>query len=564
MCGIFGYIGSHDAVQIIRDGLSRLEYRGYDSAGIEVAHSIRKCVGPVCNLDTTGLAGFAGVGHTRWATTGAVTVDNAHPHSDCSGEISVVHNGIIENWREVRSCLPDHNFKSDTDSEVIAHLLERCSISDIPRTLASHLVGSFAVIIHYGGVLIGIRHESPLVVGHTSHGTILSSDVYPLIGVADKVAYLENDDAVFAFEDGFKIYDSHGNPVHRPLCDLPSSQVGALNSDHYMLQEISEQGDTIQRAISQSPGTIERISDMVATAHGIMFVACGSSYHACLTGAYMFSKIAGKHVNVIVGSEFEHYRHFLEPGTLVVAVSQSGETADVLNAVRIAKSANSNVVCITNVVESSLYRASDELLIMNSGPEICVLSTKTYTSQVVLLALLAAACVGDTTSIKRDVQSLCVDVFNMTSQSMRNYVMQLAMILSDVEHLYTIGSGPLYPTAMEAALKIKEVSYIHAEAFSAGELKHGPIALIEPGTPVIAFGSVPNAVDEIKSRGGYIIGVAAKHNPAFDFWIKVPDSGYFDPIVQIIPMQLLAYDLALIRDCDPDRPRNLAKCVTVR
>lgn len=556
MCGVFGYTGDRDAVEIIKRGLQKLEYRGYDSSGIEVGNVVRKCIGPVVNLDTSGLHGTSGIGHTRWATHGPITIDNAHPHSDCNGEIHIVHNGIIENWRELRSELEGlgHKFVSDTDSESIAHMME----SGSPFDALSRLVGSYAIVVHLYDVLIGARHDSPLVVGYSDHGIILSSDVYPLIGVADKVTYLENDDVVLATEDGVEIYNSSGEQVSRTKCDLPSNQVKPLNSDHYMLQEITEQGDTIQRAIDQDAATIRRISEMIMSSYGTFFVACGSSYNACLTGAYLFSKISHKHVNVVTGSEFEHYRHFLVPETLVIAVSQSGETADVLHAVHVAKQSGCRTVCITNVTESSLYRAGDELIQMNSGPEICVLSTKTYTSQVILFAMLA--CHGEL-----NVKSLCADVYNLTSQSMRDHVMQLALLLSDHDHLYLIGAGPQYPTALEAALKIKEVSYIHAEAFQAGELKHGNLALIDQGTPVICFGQGSlNGAEEVKSRGGYVIGVSDKRDPVYDFWIKVPSSGHFDPIVQIIPMQLLAYDLALIRGCNPDRPRNLAKCVTVR
>jgi len=304
-------------------------------------------------------------------------------------------------------------------------------------------------------------------------------------------------------------------------------------------------------------------------AYGIFFVDCGSSYHACLVGSYLLSKIAKTHVNVVLASEFENYEHFLTENTLVFAVSQSGETADVLEAVRAAKRHGSKVIGIVSRMGSSLTRESDEFLLMNAGPEICVLSTKTYTSQAALMTLLAYALAGRYEEGVSKLKGLYMDIYNLTSRSMRDYLKRLAEMLADKEHIYLIGRGLQYATALEAALKIKEVSYIHAEAFAGGELKHGPLALIEEGAPVIVFVSKENEkkilsnASEVKARGGFVIGVSAERHEIFDYWIKVPECGDLNPIVQIIPIQILAYQLAMLRGLDPDKPRNLAKSVTV-
>jgi glucosamine--fructose-6-phosphate aminotransferase (isomerizing) len=336
-----------------------------------------------------------------------------------------------------------------------------------------------------------------------------------------------------------------------------------------MLKEITEQAETIQRACVQDMAVVERIAGLIRSGFGVFFIACGSSYHACLTGSYLLSKVAKLHVNVVIASEFENYEHFLTDRTLVFAVSQSGETADVLEAVRGAKKRGSKVVSITNVMGSSLSREADELLLMNSGPEICVLSTKTYTSQVVMMALLACALNGDGEDCVQKVKDLYMDVYNLTAKSMRDRLKDLARDLAGKDHIYMIGRGLQYTTALEAALKVKEVSYIHTEAFAGGELKHGPLALIEEGTPVFVFVSRENEdrivsnAQEVKARGGYVIGVSDWDNPVFDRLIKVPDCGDLNPVIQAIPMQVLAYELAVKKNLDPDKPRNLAKSVTV-
>jgi glucosamine--fructose-6-phosphate aminotransferase (isomerizing) len=385
--------------------------------------------------------------------------------------------------------------------------------------------------------------------------------------------YLKSEDVFFADDElGLRIYNlAEDRFVSRPLDRVKCSadEVERGEFEHLMLKEISEQDETILRALQQDENVIQGICDKMRHAMGTFFVGCGSSYHACLAGSYMFSKTAKMHVNVVLASEFENYEHFLTDKTLVFAVSQSGETADVLDAVSAAKRRGSSVVGIVNRDGSILARESDSQLFMNSGPEICVLSTKTYTSQVVLMDLLAYALNGKYEEGLKKIGSLYLDIYNLTSRSMREYLAGLSKILHDKRDIYLIGRGAQYATALEAALKIKEVSYIHAEAFAGGEIKHGTLALIEDDVPCIVFLSNENKnkilsnAEELKSRGGYIIGVSPERDEIFDYWIKVPEAEELNPVIQIIPMQVLAYQLAVYRGLDPDKPRNLAKCVTV-
>lgn len=586
MCGIIGYIGSKKASPILLNGLKNLEYRGYDSAGIALLNSseidFKKGAGKIDELQKRlnflDLEGNVGIAHTRWATHGKVNDVNAHPHFDCRGKIAIVHNGIIENYEELKRSLPNHRFQSETDSEVVAHLIEEnlkkgLSFEEAFIHAISKLEGSYAILAIKAGEnkILAARKGSPLVIGIADHGIFLSSDIPSFLEWTKKVVYLKDYDVVIAENDGFRVYNLLEGVVSRPIdtVDWDAEQIKKGGFDHYMLKEIFEQSETIQRAIKQDRKVIERIVDEIREAFGIFFVGCGSSYHACLAGSYLFSKVAKTHVNVVLGSEFENYEHFLTEKTLVFAVSQSGETADVLEAVKAAKKHGSKVISIVNRIGSSLTMESDLILPMNAGPEICVLSTKTYTSQVVLMHLLAYAIAGKYDESIERIKNLYMDVYNLTSRSMRDHIKMLAEKLADKEHIYLIGRGLQYATALEAALKIKEVSYIHAEAFAGGELKHGPLALIEEGTPVIVFVSKENEkkiisnANEVKARGGYVIGVSYARHDLFDFWIKVPECGDLNPIIQIIPMQILAYELAVLKGLDPDKPRNLAKSVTV-
>jgi glucosamine--fructose-6-phosphate aminotransferase (isomerizing) len=586
MCGIIGYVGNRKASTILLKGLKNLEYRGYDSAGIAINHTtghteVRKSAGKIeeigRHLNFESIEGNIGIAHTRWATHGAVTDENAHPHTDCEGKIAVVHNGIIENYKELKELLisKGHRFTSGTDSEVIAHLIEEnlnYGFENACMKAFSSLKGSYAILAvkEDEAKIVGARKDSPLVLGIAEHGIFLASDIPSFLEWTNKVMYLNNYDFIIAENGGVKVYNE-GKEVLRQIdtigWDIEEAKKGEFK--HFMMKEMSEQAETVMRALLQDKNTVMDIADEIKNAFGVFFVGCGSSYHACLAGSYLFSRIAKVHVNSVLASEFENYEHFLTDRTLAFAVSQSGETADVLFAVRAAKSKGSKVIGITNVMGSSLTMEGHALIMMHSGPEICVLSTKTYTSQVVLMTLLAYAVAGKYEEGLKKIGGLYLDIYNLTSRTMRDSLAKLAEILRDKWDIYLIGRGLQYTTALEAALKIKEVSYIHAEAFAGGELKHGPLALIEDGTPCIVFVSAENKskilsnAEEVKSRGGYIIGVSSEQDDLFDFWIKVPEAEELNPIIQIIPMQVLAYELAVLRGLDPDKPRNLAKSVTV-
>jgi len=591
MCGIIGYIGNKESAPIIFNGLKRLEYRGYDSAGIAIADGsgsvqIKKDIGRVDEinkqLNFLSMQGNIGIGHTRWATHGGVTQTNAHPHISNNKKIVVIHNGIVENYQEIKGMLKKSGFAfySETDTETIPNLIEfemkkgksfeRAAIDAIKQ-----LEGYYAVLAMFEGErkIVASRDGSPLVVGVGSGENFIASDIPAFLEHTKNVMYIHDNDFVVLDDDRVRFLTlEDGKEVERPVhsvdWDLEQAQKG--NFDHFMMKEISEQVETVKRAANQNKEALLEVAEAMKNARGIFLVACGSSYHACLTASYLFSKIAKLHVNVVLGSEFSNYEHFLTPDTLVIAVSQSGETIDVLDAVRTARRKGSKVMSIVNVMGSSLHRSSDKALMLHAGPEICVLSTKTYTAQLTVLSLLAYALGGRYEEGEKSLEYLWNIIYNLTAASTRDHVRKLAEQLKDKEHIFTIGRGLQFPTSLEAALKIKEVSYIHAEGFSGGELKHGTIALIEPGTPCIVFSSAENEKEilsnamEIKARGGYIIGVDSKNNEVFDFFIKVPDISDLNPITQIIPIQILSYQLAVLRGCDPDKPRNLAKSVTVK
>jgi glucosamine--fructose-6-phosphate aminotransferase (isomerizing) len=590
MCGIIGYIGEKEANPIILNGLKHLEYRGYDSCGIALIGTnslmIKKDVGKVeevhSRLNFLEPPAKLIIAHTRWATHGKVSQENAHPHLSCDSSIAVVHNGIIENYQELKKLLKKkgHKFKSETDTEVISHLVEEemkkgKEFVEAAKSAIRKLKGSYALLLVHKNEkkILAARKGSPLVLGIADHGYFAASDIPAFLDYTKRVVYLHDYDFVVLTSKGFEVFNLLENRVvERKIDTIEWSAEKAKKGEfeHFMLKEISEQVETIQKAALQDENAVRKVVEEMRRAFGIFFIGCGSSYHACLAGSYLFSKIAGEHVNVVLASEFPNYEHFLTKKTLVVAVSQSGETYDVLEAVRAARRRGSKVISIVNVMGSSLTRESDAFLLMNAGPEICVLSTKTYTSQVALLDLLAHALAGKYEEGRKKLKYLWNVIYNLTSATTREMIKKLAENLKNEQHVFCIGRGLQYATALEAALKIKEVSYIHAEAFAGGELKHGTIALIEKGTPCIVFVSEENEeeiisnAEEIKARGGYLIGISSKNNKVFDFWIKVPECGTENPIVQIIPIQILAYQLAVARGCDPDRPRSLAKVICVK
>jgi glutamine---fructose-6-phosphate transaminase (isomerizing) len=593
LCGIIGYTGYRRASEVAYEALLRLEYRGYDSVGIAIAGEetieVRKDIGKVAEVndkvDFLAMNGTTGIGHTRWATHGGVTKINSHPHVSNNGEIMIIHNGIVENYQELKKKLQAEDFKfySETDTETIPNLIEYemrqgKSFQQATMDAVKQLHGYYAVLAMHSGekMIIGTRNGSPLVIGLGENENFIASDIPAFLEYTKQVQYIHDLDFVVlnGETNEVKFYSVEtGEPIERPVhsVDWDIEQAKKGDFDHFMMKEITEQVDTVKAAINQDKEELFHIAKHIKEAKGVFLVACGSSYHACLTASYLFSKVAKMHVNVVLGSEFSNYEHFLTPETLVIFISQSGETIDVLDALRTARKKESRVISIVNVVGSSLYRNSDHNLLLNAGPEIGVLSTKTYTSQLTVLSLLIYTVADQYEEGKHELENLWNALYSLTSANTREYVKKLAEILQHKDHIFLIGRGLQFPTALESALKIKEVSYIHAEGFSGGELKHGTIALIEDGTPCIVFSStetekeiISNAM-EIKARGGYIIGINHKNNKeVFDYFIKVPDVGDFNPVTQIIPMQILSYQLAVLRGADPDKPRNLAKSVTVK
>lgn len=585
MCGIMGYIGYRNSTDMVINGLKKLEYRGYDSWGVAVklgpTLSIHKRAGKISDFDDVDSipSGSIAMGHTRWATNGAATDANAHPHTCCKGEVAVVHNGIIENFQDLKKELADHKFTSDTDTEIIAHLIEDNISSGMEFELAvknalEKLEGRFAVVAMFAGSdkVIAARKGSPLVIGVGEDEYFISSDIPAFLEYTNNVVFLEDGD-VAIIKGGISYTDIRGAPVERRPTEIEwSVEQAELNGyDHYMLKEILEQKQTINQAIVQDDLKIQKIADMINNAFGTFFIGCGTAGKVGMVGSYIFSKITGKHVNDVVGSEFPNYHHFLTDKTLLVCISQSGETADTLEAIEVAKKKGCKIISIVNVMGSRMMRMSDEYILCNSAPEKAVCSTKVTTAQIAILTLLAYACAGKLEEGKRILTNTSDKINSMLDDNYVDKIKSLAKKITEHTSMYLIGRSLNYPVALEGAIKMQEVPYIHAEGFAGGELKHGPIALIEDGTPCIALVAndevrkdiLINAM-EIKSRGGFIIGIAPQDNDIFDFWIPVPDLGIASPIANIIPIQLLSYYTALERNCDPDKPRNLAKSVTVK
>jgi glucosamine--fructose-6-phosphate aminotransferase (isomerizing) len=581
MCGIIGYVGNKNANEIILKGIKRLEYRGYDSVGVAFVKDgkiiIKKDVGRIDEvhkkLNFLEPESNIGLAHTRWATHGSVTKENAHPHSDCNEKIAIVHNGIIENYQEIKEFLKKrgHEFKSQTDSEVIAHLIEefsrRVDFENACKKAFSMLQGSFAVLVINKDEekIIGIRKDSPLVIGINENESFAASDIYALLPFTRNLIFLHNYDFVVLEKGKVRIENLIEGKVEREVerIDINVEETDKKDFHHYMIKEILEEADVFERALNQDELKVKEFIEEIKKAKKIFLVAAGTSYHACLAGSYLLAK-AGIFTRPIIASEFNNFLNVIDEDTLIIAVSQSGETADVLDAIRKAKERKAKIFSIVNVYGSSLTRESDEFLLMNAGFEIGVAATKTYIAELAIFLLLHSKL----TNKKINKEEIKAKILDLLSRSRREHIEKVAELLKDKQHVFLIGRGLEYVTALEAALKIKEISYIHAEAFPGGEIKHGTIALIEKDTPCIVFvgeekEKILSNAEELKARGGFIIGVSEQNERIFDIWIKVPQDGEASLIYQIIPMQLLAYRLAVLRGFDPDKPRNLAKSVTV-
>lgn len=589
MCGIFAYSGpKKNAAEIVIEGLKKLEYRGYDSWGIAFSGKDKlelfRKVGKIGEFDLskntlpeTTLA----IGHSRWATHGGVTEANAHPHCDENQKFAVVHNGIIENYRELKAELikKGHIFKSETDTETIVHLLEDYAKNDdfvtaAKKTLA-RLEGRYAILAIKTGEqkIVAARRGSPLIVGAGKGEFFVASDIPAFLEYTRDVMYLDDNEMVVVNEKPHFYRLDTGEEIEKRVIQINWTAQSAEKGDfkHFMIKEIMEQKDTIYRAINQEDKEILKLAEEIKKAYGTFLIGCGTAGKVCLAASYIFSKVAKRHINVIVGSEFPSYEDFLKEKSLVIAVSQSGETADTLEAIEVARKKGTKVLSIVNVEGSTMDRESDFAIHIKAGPEKAVASTKATTSQLAILTMLAYACIDQLQEGKRVLIETAGKINDMLNPRYEEHIHALAEKIKNVESMYVIGKAVNYPMALEAAIKLQEVSYIHAEGFAGGELKHGPIALISEGTPVVVLAAndgtykdILNNAQEIKARGGYIIGVAPQNEEVFDYWIRVPDAGIASPIVNIIPIQLLAYHLALLRQNNPDMPRNLAKSVTVK
>jgi len=611
MCGIVGYVGPRDAVRVILDGLRRLEYRGYDSAGIAVVDggtlARRRSAGKLQNLEAAleadPLTGAWGIGHTRWATHGRPNEENAHPHTDCSGRLAVVHNGIIENYLALKHRLSSqgHRFVTETDTEVIAHLVESHYAGDLEvavRTALRELEGIYALVFVHRDepqTLVAARMGPPMVVGLGEAERFLASDVPAALPYTRDFLFLDDGEVVTVTPTTARISDAQGNAVERPCQHVAWDAVQAEKGGyrHFMLKEIHEQPravrDTLVGRIGLEAGELHleelgQAADGLRDAQRVVLIACGTSWHAALVGKFLIEQLARVPTEVDYGSEFRYREPLVGAGTLAVAISQSGETADTLAAFREAKSRGALTLAICNVQGSMLTREARGTLLTHAGPEIGVASTKAFTSQLVALALLALHLgrLRGTLSAERCRELLegLTRVPHLMEQVLAREaaVEALSRRLADARDFLFLGRGIHYPIALEGALKLKEISYIHAEGYPAGEMKHGPIALIDESLPVVAlcpagrvYEKMLSNVQEVKARGGRVVAVAVAGDArlagslgAADALLEVPASAeLWSPLLMVLPLQLLAYHVALRAGRDVDQPRNLAKSVTV-
>jgi glutamine---fructose-6-phosphate transaminase (isomerizing) len=588
MCGIVGCVAEEPVADVLLEGLKRVEYRGYDSAGMatiwEGSLSVRKGVGRVDEIEQSrnlsGLKGSIGMAHTRWATHGGVTDQNAHPHASCKELVAVIHNGIIENYLPLKRALvlKGHRFRSETDTEVIAHMIEDeyTRVRDpMKATMAvtKKLKGQYAIAVMFQDrpdIMVGARKDAPLIVGVGEGKMFLASDVLAFIGHTDRTIFLDNYEVVELTKDRARIVGPNGREVRRKPTQVAweLSDVSKSNFEHYTLKEINEQPRTVLSASVQEPGKVEEFARAIRKAKSLYITASGTSYHAGLLMKFRLNKEARIRVDTVVAGELKEHSGFLVKGSVVIAFSQSGETADVMEAVKEAKKHGAKVYSIVNAVGSTLARESDGVLLLNCGPEVGVAATKSFTAQVVVANIVVDAVLG-----KRKPNGFR-ELSEAVAETLKcdELVRDLVFRYRDRPDFYFVARGYESPVAMEGALKLKELSYIHAEGMPASELKHGTLALIEEGTPVVVLNpsgdshadSLSNA-EELRARGADVIGVSDEKDEVYTHYIRVPKvEPKFVPIIEAIPLQLLAYHMSVARRNDPDYPRNLAKSVTVK
>ena len=608
MCGIVGYIGKQNAVEVIYNGLQKLEYRGYDSAGIAVIENDkiqrRRSVGKLINLqeniNANKFFGNIGIGHTRWATHGKPSEENAHPHTDCSGKIVVVHNGIIENYIELKKQLQEegHKFASETDTEVVAHLIEKYYKKDLLKAVKSalkNIKGAYALCAICSddkGRIVIARKDAPLVIGIGKDEKFIASDVSALLQYTKEVIFLENGDVAEIKENSIKIFDEYDNEINRTIQKIfwNAIQAEKCGYKHFMLKEIHEQTQTIQdtfrgrisdeenkiilQSIKLNKKEIENISR-------ICIVACGTSYHAGLTAKFLLENLTGIPTEVNIASEFRYGNPVMNDKVLTIFISQSGETADTLAALRLAKDKKSKTIAICNVVGSSISREADNVLYTHCGPEIGVASTKAFTGQLTALYLFIMFIAWHKQTITQEQLAKFIsnlrDIPTKISETLKlsNKIKEIAKLFQNTKQFIYLARNINYPIALEGALKLKEISYIYAEGYPAGEMKHGPIALIDETMPVMViatkskvYDKILSNIEEARARGAKIIAIANKGNKDIiknsDYQIFVPEvDEILSPMINVIPLQFFAYYVSVMKGCDVDQPRNLAKSVTV-
>ena len=608
MCGIVGYVGSGEATPFLIEGLTKLEYRGYDSAGIAVFNGtdvvIEKSVGRLSSLEQKTESnlpvGQLGIGHTRWATHGRPSDRNSHPHSDCTGNFVVVHNGIIENYLQLKEDLiaKGHEFLSETDTEVVAHLVEELYDGDLQSTVKKVLKkieGSYSLVFmskHEPDKLICTKQDNPLVIGLGEGENFIASDIPAIINRTRRTYIISDGETAVVTKDSVWVTNREGVPITKKVFEV-NWDAGAAEKggyEHFMCKEIYEQPKAIRETMSarlakdDSAVIMDELNwskEYLSSISKIFIVACGTAYHAGFVGKYYIEKLARIPVEVDIASEFRYRSPILDESTLTIVISQSGETSDTLAALKEAKRLGSKTMAITNVVGSSIAREADQVVYTWAGPEIAVASTKAYTTQLITVFMLATYMAGLKETISADYAKSLIS-------SLRKVPAQISEILEDVEPIKTfaqqygfnedvffIGRSLDYAVALEGSLKLKEISYIHAEAYAAGELKHGTLALIVDGVPVIALATQKSVyektlsnIKEVKARDAVVIGIALNDDEQIDKYvdhvIKVPTTDeLLAPLLAVIPLQLLAYYAAITRGCDVDKPRNLAKSVTV-
>jgi glucosamine--fructose-6-phosphate aminotransferase (isomerizing) len=607
MCGIVGYVGPGDAVSVLVEGLSRLEYRGYDSAGVAVLNGrgveTRKLAGRIGGLREllarAPLHGSCGIGHTRWATHGAPTERNAHPHADCTGTVALVHNGIIENADVLRKRLEvgGHRFVTETDTETLVHLIEEspgATLEDRVIAALQHIEGTYGIAVVAEtdpGKIVVARRGSPVLLGVGDGEFLVASDVSAVLEHTRSVVYLNDGDVAVLTSGGYRVLDPEAREQERAVDDIEwdLDAIALGGYPHFMLKEICEQSETVRSTLRGrllvAEGTA-RLNGLNLTAEDcreiqrVAIVACGTSWHAGLVGRHILEELVGIPVSVEYASEYRYRRQLPLPGTVTIAISQSGETADTLEALRAAKAAGSTVLGLVNVVGSTIARQADGGVYLHAGPEIGVASTKAFTAQVVALLLLGLYLGRQRGLPAEQGRALVAQLVRLPelverALAVEPQVKALAERYADAPNALYLGRGVNFPVALEGALKLKEISYIHAEGYPAAEMKHGPIALIDENMPVVCvaprdplYTKVVSAMQEVKARGGRIIAITSEGPDDLghlaDHQIAVPAAApLLSPVLTVIPLQLLAYHVAVLRGCDVDRPRNLAKSVTV-